>query len=166
MESFMKLQFVLVLIMLTLNDIHFNKKGFTLIEVVCSSAVCLIFACAISSILRNVTINRSYYNKTTNYILCLEAIKNKVCCNCSSADIEIIYKENGGKHYINRTDVDINRIKINSINELISINRLQGVPYIEISITKNNVYQFNLVLHYICNGREESINYYFIKGRY
>lgn len=166
MERFMKLQFVLVLIMLTLNDMHYHKKGFTLVEVVCSSAICLIFACAISSILRSVTINRDYYNKTTNYILCLEAIKNKICCNCSNGEIEAIYNENGGRHYINRTDVDINRIKTNNINEFFSINRLQVVPYIEINITKSNVYQFNLVLHFINNGREQSINYCFIKGRY
>lgn len=164
MISSISLLSALVQIMLISSSRAKDRKGFTLIEVVCSIAVFFLFACAISSILKSITINRSYYNKTNKYVHCLEAAKNKICCSCDDEKIiKIAEKHN---YFVNKDDISINIIKTKSIDELFNSARIPGFPYIEVNITDGEVFHFNLILHFINNGREQLINYSFVKGKY
>lgn len=140
------------------------KRGFTLIEVLCSITILsVLFMTALSIQLNSVKIKK--YNKDLcDSILIMEHIKNNIIYNCSYD--EIVYLNNMNKRYINCSNLDFNSIKGNNLLHLISETVPDKKPYAVLSISEGKVLKVNLRFYKNTYGSIKVQECEFYKGNY
>lgn len=140
------------------------KRGFTLIEVLCSITVLsILFMTALSIQLNSVKIKK--YNKDLyNSILIMEHIKNDIIYNCSYD--EIVYLNNMNKRYISCSGLNFYSIKGNNLLDLVSEAVPDKEPYIVLSISEGEVLKVNLQFYKNIYGRIKVQECEFYKGNY
>jgi len=120
-----------------------NKKGFTLIEVLCSLGVfSIIFVCIMSFDITSLNIKKDI-KTTNNNVLIMETLKNNIIYTMTYAELEQLIKDN--KIYINKESMDFDKIKISVINVFSSQMPSAG-QYIKLSFVKDEFMVYRLTL--------------------
>ncbi|WP_368487846.1 prepilin-type N-terminal cleavage/methylation domain-containing protein [Clostridium sp. BJN0013] len=140
------------------------KKGFTLIEVLCSITVfSILFMTAISIQLNSFKVKK--YNKDLyNSILIMEYVKNNIIYNCSYD--EILYLNNMNKKYINCNDLNFESIKDDNLVDLFSDVIPGKEPYIVLDVSGKEVLKVNLQFYENMYGSIKVQECEFYKGNY
>lgn len=140
------------------------KKGFTLIEVLCSITIfSILFMTAISIQLNSFKVKK--YNKDLyNSILIMEYIKNNIIYNCSYD--EIMYLNSMNKRYISCNDLNFHSIKDNNLINLVSDAVPDEEPYVVLSISGAEVLKVNLQFYENIYGSIKVRECEFYKGNY
>ncbi|EDS77794.1 putative conserved protein [Clostridium botulinum C str. Eklund] len=147
-----------------------KKKGLCILEPLYALAVLSIFIVYLSNIQIKTFHLKNYNDCTNGYVQLLENLKNTLKYNFSYEELEafLVKDKHQNKLYINKDNLNIEAIKENKINNLISTNKLSEIPYAQITISsmEKGVIRVDLNLKIKCNGKMENIDSYFYKGDY
>lgn len=123
-----------------------NKKGFTLVEVICSLGVfSIIFICIMSYEVAALNMKKDVKNINNNVVI-IENLKNNIIY--AMTFIELTNLKNEGKIYINKKNIilDENKMIVKTVftNQEPALN-----PYIKLTFLclDVNVYKLNLALY-------------------
>lgn len=140
-----------------------NKKGYTIIEVICSLMMISLLLPLIFKIhLMNIRVEK-FVELSDNNISVLEAVKNELYYNCSFEKIVDLAKNN--KIYIDEENFNLNYIYGKDISQIFSKN-LIGKYGMKIIVDISEVLKITLRLNYWFQGKEEIITCTFYKGNY
>lgn len=150
--------------------IIYKKKGLCILEPLCALAILSIFIVYLSN-LQVKTLRLENYNENVNkYIQLSENLKNNLKYNSSYKELEsfLLKDKHENKLYINKDNLNGDFIIEKDINNLISTNKLNEIPYAKITINsiEKGIIKVDINLKFKCNGRVESLNSYFYKGDY
>lgn len=123
-----------------------NKKhGFLLIDVAVALAIFLILA---SLIFYFLIIENKYFRASK------ESVKNSSIIEAVRKELKynLEVKECKERFYINKNNLDIDILKGNKINSLIATQHDGELPYVEISIFKNDLYEIKYLWK---NGKDQ-----------
>lgn len=140
------------------------RKGFTLIEVLCSVTIfSILFMTAVSIQLNSFKIKR--YNKDLyKSNLIMEYVKNNIIYNCSYD--EVLYLNNKDKKYINCANLDFENIKDDNLVNVFSDVLPNKKPYIVLSVSGREILKVNLQFYEDICGVTKVQECEFYKGNY
>ncbi|RXM78424.1 prepilin-type N-terminal cleavage/methylation domain-containing protein [Clostridium tetani] len=139
-----------------------NKRGFTLIEVLCAVSVFLIFTTLALSIFNKSIKVKKYNNYYKESIYFIEAIKNTLVYNSSSEEINKI--KNKGSIVILEKDMNIDNVRNKSFLNTRDTSHL-NYPYIVLNIEeREDDFLININNHFNKN-KEISMEFYKEKER-
>lgn len=140
------------------------KKGFTLVEVLCSITIfAVLFMTAISIQLNSFKIKK-YNESLDNSTLIIEHIKNNIIYNCDYD--EISYLNSTNKRYINCNTLNFEHIKNENVINLFSDVIPSKEPYIVLNISGTKVLKVNLQFYENIYGNIKVQECEFYKGNY
>lgn len=122
-----------------------NKKGFTLVEVLCSLSVfSIIFICMVSFDVSSLNMKKDIKSNNSNVII-MENLKNNIIYSMSFIELEQLIGEN--RIFINKENMTIDKINL-SVMAVFSNYKITQKPYIKLSGLKDelNVYKLTLEL--------------------
>lgn len=139
------------------------KKGFTLIEVLCSISVFIILFTAAFSIQLNTFKIKKYNGKIKNYTYVIEYIKNNIIYSLGYE--ELINLSHDGRKYIKLEDALKAENENSNILSVFSSEN-PGKEYIEVDVEKGEVLKIDLKLKANIYGeyRDEECEFY--KGKF
>lgn len=141
-----------------------TKKGFTLIEVLCSICIFYImFTAALTTQCSSINIRKST-SDLKNYCLFFEALRNNMEYNALYD--EILQLKSEQKFYISSDKIDLDVVKNNSLTTVFSSIEPSKEPYVKVSITDGDVLTVNISLFYKSFNSEQNLECIFYKGRY
>jgi len=123
-----------------------NKKGFTLVEVICSLGVfSIIFMCIISYEVASLKMKKEIKN-TNNNVVIIENLKNNIIYAMSFMELSNLNLD--GKIYINKKDIILDENKILA-KTVFTNQEPTSSPYIKLTFLSLdlNVYKLNLSLY-------------------
>lgn len=123
-----------------------NKKGFTLVEVLCSLGIfSIIFICMISYDITSRSMKKDIKTMNNN-VLIMETLKNNIIYSMTYEELEKL--KNNKKFYINKENMAFEKIKI-AAKDVFSDQVSVENPYIELIFIKYElkVYSLRLSLH-------------------
>lgn len=131
-----------------------SKKGFTLIEALCSVclfSILLLFAVEIK--INEIKLNKINY-ENIKYTYFLETVKNELVSNTSTE--EICNLQSSGKLYISRKDIE-NDSSIIDVNSIFSAeNDLNEFPYVILHLEKKDgILMATLSMYVEFHGKEK-----------
>ncbi|BDR67377.1 prepilin-type N-terminal cleavage/methylation domain-containing protein [Clostridium tetani] len=139
-----------------------NKRGFTLIEVLCAVSVFLIFTTLALSIFNKSIKVKKYNNYYKESIYFIEAIKNTLVYNSSSEEINKI--KDKGSIVILEKDMNIDNVRNKSFLNTRDTSHL-NYPYIVLNIEEREEdFLINIKNHFNKN-KEISMEFYKEKER-
>ncbi|RXI71632.1 prepilin-type N-terminal cleavage/methylation domain-containing protein [Clostridium tetani] len=139
-----------------------NKRGFTLIEVLCAVSVFLIFTTLALSIFNKSIKVKKYNNYYKESIYFIEAIKNTLVYNSSSEEINKI--KDKGSIVILEKDMNIDNVRNKSFLNTRDTSHL-NYPYIVLNIEeREDDFLINIKNHFNKN-KEISMGFYKEKER-
>ncbi|MBW9151881.1 type II secretion system protein [Clostridium estertheticum] len=141
-----------------------SKKGFTLIEVLCSLGVfSIIFICMMSFDKACINMKKDIKN-INNDVIIMEAIKNNIIYSMTFNELEQL--KTNKNFFVNKENMNFDKIKTN-VKQVFSDYASTQNPYIELRLIKDelNVYNVKLLLH---TGKKdiEELRCNFYKGCY
>lgn len=140
-----------------------NKKGFSIIEVVCGTALLTIFISIIFTV-RSGTINfRRYNTEIENNIVFIEALKNNMLYNMTYEDI--VKLKNSKKHYVNSENLKLDSLVNHNFNTIFSEELPHNKPYISIDYEENEILRIEIKL-YTKLRNDKILNCIFYRGNY
>lgn len=140
------------------------KKGFTIVEVVCSLALfSILFITALSTELLAAKFSKDN-KETNNCSVFIEALRNDLLYNMSFDEVCKLDAE--GRYYIDSDNIDMKKLKSFGINALLNANISDRYPYISVKIERDLVLHISIYLYKNTNGKEEVIKCEFSKGNY
>lgn len=128
-----------------------SKKGFTMIEVLCSLGIfSIIFICMISFEVTSLNIKKDIKN-INNYVTIMECLKNNIIYSMSFEGLEQLQKNNSV--FVNKENMTLNKIQT-GVMEVFSEEAILTDAYIQLNFLKCEfkVYTLSLSLH---DGRSE-----------
>ncbi|MBX4265246.1 type II secretion system protein [Clostridium estertheticum] len=140
-----------------------SKKGFTLVEVLCSLGVfSIIFICMMSFDKASINMRKDIKN-INNEVLIMEAIKNNIINSMTFKELQQL--ETSKNFFVNKENMNFDKIKTNVVQVFSDHTSTQN-PYIELSLIKDelNVYKLNLLLHSGKTNKKEELQCNFYKG--
>ncbi|MBU3161387.1 prepilin-type N-terminal cleavage/methylation domain-containing protein [Clostridium frigoris] len=140
-----------------------SKKGFTLVEVLCSISVfSIIFICIVSFDKASLNMKNDIKN-INNDVIIMEVIKNNIIYSMSIEELEQL--KTSKRLYVNKEDMNFEKIKTD-VRQVFSNNISTNNQYIELSLLKDelNVYKLNLLMHSGKTNDIEEIQCNFYKG--
>ncbi len=140
------------------------KKGFTLIEVMCTIALFSILFITCLSIQLNTLTVKKYNESIIKYSLYMEYIKNNIMGNFTHEDIENLKTQN--RYYISKENIDLENFREKKLRTLFTETSLKEKPYLVMSIEGDMVYKINLKLYTNILKKEKVIECEFFKGKY
>lgn len=141
-----------------------KSSGFTIIEVLCSLFVVTLLLTFILNVqLSNIMIARQN-EKTKEYALFMEALKNNIIYNWNKNDVQNIKNEN--KIYIKDENIDIDNTKRNFGLDILESEIPDRLPYAAIFISQDKIFKITLELHYNVVGKEKIIKMEAYKGNH
>ncbi|ABK61586.1 hypothetical protein [Clostridium novyi] len=150
--------------------IIYKKKGLCILEPLCALAILSIFIVYLSNIQIKTFHLKNQNQCIDEYIKLSENLKNNLKYNLSYKELEssLLKDHSENNFYINQDNLNIDSIRKSHINKLISKNKLNEIPYAQITIRslEKGVIKVDINLKVKCNGRIENINSYFYKGDY
>lgn len=153
-----------------------KRKGYSLLEVIFSLAIFLsLSSLTFSMEMRNLNIIKE--NRDMNrYLQFFEGLKNTLLYNYDYRDMEeIILKMNPDfkkscnlKLYVNSENLTLERLKNNNLEEIVSQEKFNSLPNLEILIEENTdgVMKISLNLNIESSNEHKRLNTYFYKGDY
>jgi hypothetical protein len=140
-----------------------NKKGFSIIEVVCGTALLTIFMCIIFSV-RASTLNFKKYNtEIENNIVFIEALKNNLLYNMSYDDM--VRLKNSKKYYVYSENLNLDSLMNQNFNSIFSEDLPQMKPYLSIQFQEGEIIRVDIKL-YTALKNKKVLNYTFYRGNY
>jgi len=142
-----------------------SKKGFTLVEVLCSLGVfSIIFICMMSFDIASLNMKKDIKN-INNDVIIMETIKNNIIYSMSFEKLELLGKNT--KIYINKEDMNFDKSKTDIMN-IFTKPIPTEIPYIELSLLKDelNVYKLNILLRTGKTKDIEELQCNFYKGNH
>jgi prepilin-type N-terminal cleavage/methylation domain-containing protein len=140
------------------------KKGFSLIEVMCSFAAFSIFFTFIVLIeINNLKLSKSNSN-LDYYCRYMEALKNEITKNCTYNQMKELSAQQ--KVYILKSKIDLNTMSTLDIDDLVSNTIPNEMPYVKINVFEDNVLKIQILLHYNDLSKEKVIRCELYKGNY
>lgn len=141
-----------------------HKKGFTLIEVLCSITVFSILFMAALSIEINSLKIKKLNSELYSYSLFMEEIKNIMIYNCSYNKLQKLSLEN--KYYISKENMQIGKIKEKGIEGLFQQVLPSEKPYLVMIVEGDKVLKAKLKLYIKYLNSEKIMECEFYKGKY
>jgi prepilin-type N-terminal cleavage/methylation domain-containing protein len=123
-----------------------SKKGFTLVEVLCSLGVfSIIFICMMSYEVASINIKRNIKTINDN-VLIMEAFKNNILYSMTFEEVELLQRDN--RTFVNKENMTFNKSNTSLIN-VFSKQAYIEKPYMKLSFLKyeSKVYNLNLSLY-------------------
>jgi len=123
-----------------------NKKGFTLVEVICSLGVfSIIFTCLMSYEVASLNMKKDIRNINNNVIV-MENLKNNIIYDMTFIELNTLNAK--GMIYINKNNITLDENKM--INNNVFTNQMPGLSsYMKLTVLSLdiNVYKLNLSLY-------------------
>lgn len=142
-----------------------SKRGFTLVEVLCSLGVfSIIFICMMSYEVTSLNMKKSIKNMNDN-VLIMEAVKNNIIYSMTYEELEQLKKDN--RIFINKEDMTLDKIQ-KTIKNVFSKQAYVENSYIELSFLKCEfkVYSLRIFLHEVNSNENIELQCNFYKGCY
>lgn len=140
------------------------KKGFTLIEVLCSITVFFMLFMAALTIQLNTLKLKRCNEKMTNYISIMESIKNNIIYNINYDELLNIKLKN--KCYINISNLKSDSIKNKELLSLFSEDSSHKEDYMMMEVEEGKVLKVNLKLYGKFYDKIKVMECEFYKGNY
>jgi len=141
-----------------------EKKGFTLIEVLCSITLFSVLFMIILTMQLKVVKIQKYNKQIDNYTLFMEEIKNVMIYNSTYDEIEKLNLEN--KYYISEENIDFDKLREKGVINMFVETRPLKEPYLVISIEEGKVLKVNLKLYANIINNTKVMECEFYKGKY
>jgi len=130
-----------------------SKKGFTMVEVLCSMAVfSIIFLCMMSYESASLNIKKDIKTLNDN-VLIMDTLKKNIIYSMSFEELEQLLENN--KFYINKENMTFDKIKIASVGQF-SDQILGANSYIKLSYIKDGLKVYKLTLS-LYSGKPKDI---------
>jgi prepilin-type N-terminal cleavage/methylation domain len=141
-----------------------KRKGFTLIEVLCSITLfSVLFMITLTMELKVLKVEK-YNKQINNYSSIMEQIKNTMIYNSTYDEIEKLNLEH--KYYMSEENIDFDKLEEKGvINMFVETKPLKN-PYLVISIEDGNVLKVNLKLYANIINNTKVMECEFYKGKY
>lgn len=138
-----------------------NRKGFTLIEVLCSLGIfSIIFICIISCQLSALNMKKSIKTMNNN-VLIMETLKNNIIYSMNYNDLVIL--ESNKNFYVHKDNLRLDKLKGELINTFNATKPI-GEPYIELSFLQceSKVYHLKITFNpeHISNQSKLQCDFY------
>lgn len=141
-----------------------TKKGFTLIEVLCSLCIFYImFTAALTTQCSSINIRKNNID-LKNYCLFFEALRDNMEYNALYD--EILQLKSDGKFYVSSEKIDIDTIKNSNLTTMFSNTIPATEPYVKVSISEGDILKVNISLFYKLFNTEQNLQCIFYKGKY
>lgn len=141
-----------------------KKRGFTIIEVMCSLTIITIMfltAAYIKLCSTKVEIYNEKMDEADEYV---DEVKTDILSNVSNSQIEDMVCK--GKKYMPSKYISNNILLKNDILNLFESEKPYEYPYIEISLQKGDMEKIKIDLYLVVCGKNEKISAEFYKGNY
>lgn len=140
------------------------KKGYSLIEVICSITLfSTLFITILSMQVNNLRIKK-VSSEIYNCDVFMEAAKNNIIYNCSYDEIRKLDFEK--KYYISKENLQIDKIKEKGIQNLFVANKPLDGSYLMINIEEGKVVKLNLKLYEKIRNDTKIMECEIYKGKY
>lgn len=146
--------------MLTLRN---KRKGFTIIEVMCSIGVFSILFLSAMSIYLSTIKMRVYNDEMAKNTAYLENVKNEIISNISCDEIKDLSE--AGKVFLNSENFNQNVLSNSNISELFSNENKLEMPYIQISAEDGELQYIKIKMYTKILDKVRILNCEFYKGR-
>lgn len=143
--------------------VSLNKKGFTLVEVLCSLGVfSIIFICMMSFDVSSLKMKKDIKTMNNN-VLIMGALKNNIIYSLTFEELEQLKTEK--KFYINSENMTFDKIKI-PLMDVFTDKAYNNSPYMELrfSVPELKVYKLNLSLYCYKPSKTLELQCNFYKG--
>jgi hypothetical protein len=141
-----------------------TKKGFMLIEVLCSlSLFYIMFTAALTTECSSINIRKNNAD-LKSYCIFFEALRDNMEYNASYDEISQLKSEE--KLYIDSEKINLDSIKNSNLNTLFSNTVPDKEPYVKVSISEGDVLKVNISLCCKIFNSEQNLDCTFHKGRY
>ena len=141
-----------------------NKKGYSIIEVLCSLMLISLLVPLIFKI-QLMTIKKHKYIEVREYkISMLQAVENELYYNCSYSQIVKLVSSNN--KYIIEDNLNFNYVYEHNIYEVFVDKLGTNNLGLEINVDMSSVLKITLQIKYEFYGKEESVTCTFSKGDY
>lgn len=123
-----------------------SKKGFTLLEVLCSLAIfSIIFICMMSYGVASLNIKRDI-KTINNNVSIMEALKNNIIYSMTFQELEQL--QNNNRVFVNKENMTLGKIQMD-VMDVFSDKATLSNPYLQLSFLKCEfkVYNLRLSLH-------------------
>ena len=141
-----------------------KKKGFTIIEALCTlSIITILFSYIMQVELKNIRI-KQYLEVKEKYICLLEAVSNELTYNTTY--LELTNLTDNRKIYIDNENMNLQRIKNSKITDCFTDKTPLVEPYIVMSINKDKVLTVDTKIYFKYVSKEEMIECKSFKGNY
>jgi prepilin-type N-terminal cleavage/methylation domain-containing protein len=140
-----------------------NRKGFTLIEVLCSLGILsIVFISVISCELTAINMKKNL-NTISNDVLIMETLKNNIIYSMKYSELVTI--ESNKSFYIHKENLSLEKLK-GEVISLFSVTKPVKKPYIELSFLQCEfkVYHLKIILNPEQTINESQLQYDFYKG--
>lgn len=141
-----------------------KKKGFTLIEVLCSITLLSVLFMIILTMELKVLKVEKYNKQINNYTLFMEEIKNVMIYNSTYDEIEKLNLEH--KYYIPEENIDFDKLREKGIINMFVETKPLKDSYLVISIEDGKVLKVNLKLYANIINNTRVMECEFYKGKY
>lgn len=141
-----------------------KKKGFNLIEVICSITLFSILFMITLTIGVKVLNIKKYNKEINNYTLVMEEIKNRMIYNSTYNEIERLNLEH--KYYISKEDINLDKLRQKDLIDIFIESKPFQEPYLVISIEEGYILKLNLKLYAKVNNNINIMECEFYKGKY
>lgn len=141
-----------------------KKKGFNLIEVICSVTLFSILFMITLTIGVKVLNIKKYNKEINNYTLVMEEIKNRMIYNSTYNEIEQLNLEH--KYYISKEEINLDKLRQKDLIDIFIESKPFQEPYLVISIEEGDVLKLNLKLYAKVNNNTNIMECEFYKGKY
>lgn len=141
-----------------------HKKGFVLIEVLCSLILMSLLINGVLIVLTNSVKVHEYNIRKQKYVSFLDALSKEIEWNLSYDDVIGIRDER--RFYMDKSHMDAELLKYSSVEKLFSNDVPIEQPYIGISITGDDILDININLYYKASGNQKNMSISCYKGRY
>lgn len=122
-----------------------NKKGFSIIEVLCSISILSITITVNTSMIVNSLRIKNYNDNLQRYSYFTEALKNNLVYNLEFKNLTSLKNK---KLYIDESDFKVDILKENRLNEIIKSSPPNTKAYIELMLNEEENYIISIKLYY------------------
>lgn len=137
-----------------------TNNGFTLVEILCSISIfSVMFAMIITIELKNISLHNENL-MLRDYKYFMESLKNDIKFNWNYEELKQLL---GKQMYIRGDNINITMLKEGRGREILTTEKPDCLPYIEIGIQGNDVIKIDLKLHYKFFTSQKESNYKFSK---
>lgn len=141
-----------------------NKKGFTLIEVLCSMTLSAVLFMMVLTIQIDVLKVQRYNRQVNSYSVFMEELKNTMIYNSTYDEIEKLNLES--RYYIVEENIDTDKLRERGVINLFTEVKPLKEPYLIINIENGKVLKVDMKLYAKVINNTKVMECVFYKGKY